>query len=261
MNNNPSPHNPHLHNPHFEAEPFFFEGKGSNGILLMHGFTSTCAEVRALGRVLNKAGFTVSGILLPGHGTEPADLNRTRWQDWAAAADKAYQELAGRCQRVFVGGESTGGLLALYLATQHPQIAGVLAYAPALNLTLRWYQKVQLQIFSPFVPGLQKGDLEGNTTWQGYRVNPLKGLIQLIKLQDEVRPNLSKITQPVLIVQSKADRTIDPLSAQMLYDQIRSPVKELHWLEKSGHCVLLDEEQHMVNRLTIDFLFKVQGMG
>ena len=33
-----------------------------------------------------------------------------------------------------VGGESLGGLLALYLASEHPQAAGVLAYASALMI-------------------------------------------------------------------------------------------------------------------------------
>jgi carboxylesterase len=253
--------NPHLHNPQLEADPFFLEGKGQYGVLLMHGFTATCSEVRGLGRVLNRAGFTVSGPMLPGHGTQPADLNRTRWQDWTAAMERAYQDLAGRCQRVIVGGESTGALLALYLAAQHPQIAGVLAYAPALKLPMRWHQKIQLQLFAPFVPFLDKDDLEGNSTWQGYKVNPLKALIQLTRLQDAVRAELPKITQPVLIVQGRQDSTIDPLSPQIVHDTIRSTVKELHWMDNSGHCVLLENEHHLVNRLTIDFLFKIQGMG
>ena len=38
---------------------------------------------------------------------------------------------------MIIGGESMGALLALYLASEHPEAAAILAYAPALKLKLR----------------------------------------------------------------------------------------------------------------------------
>jgi carboxylesterase len=67
------------------AEPFFYRG-GSRGILLLHGFTATPAETRWLGQHLGGEGYTVFGPRTPGHGTDPHDLARYRWQDWYAAA-------------------------------------------------------------------------------------------------------------------------------------------------------------------------------
>jgi len=199
------------------------------------------------------------GPLLPGHGTRPEDLNRIRWQDWTAAAEAAYADLSKRCKRVFVGGESNGALVALYLASQHPEIAGVLAYAPAVRPILTTWQVIQLYLASPFVATLPKGDLEGNTTWQGYKVNPLKGVLQLRAFSKEVRRRLPQVKQPILIVQGRNDRTVYPAGAQEVYDRVGSTMKELHWMENSGHCVLLENEQHIVHRLTLDFLFKVKS--
>ena len=85
--------NPNLFNPHLEGDPFFWEG-GPTGILLVHGFTATPAEVRLLAKILHERGFTVAGPLLPGHGTKPEDLNRVRWQDWVEEGEKAYRQLA-----------------------------------------------------------------------------------------------------------------------------------------------------------------------
>ncbi len=47
-----------LRNPHLEGEPFFWEGPGSGpaGVLLVHGYTATPAEVRPLAQALWRAG-------------------------------------------------------------------------------------------------------------------------------------------------------------------------------------------------------------
>ena len=248
-----------LQNPHLDGQAFDLPGSGQNGVLLFHGFTATCAEVSRLGQILHRLGYTAVGPLLPGHGTRPEDLNHTRWQEWTAAAEEAYSDLSRRCRRVFVGGESNGALVALYLASKHPEIAGVLAYAPALKPYITPLQVLQLHLAAPFIASLSKGDLNGNSTWQGYKVNPLKGVLQLRLFVKVVRERLRLIKQPILVVQGKKDHTVDPSGAQLVYDRVASQVKELHWMENSGHCVLLENEQHLIHRLTMDFLFKVKA--
>jgi carboxylesterase len=248
--------NTYIVNAQFPGAAFELEGTRDEGFLLYHGFTATAYEVRGLGEVLNRAGYTVSAPMLAGHGTQPGDLNRIRWQDWLRNAKNEYQALAKTCGRVYVGGESTGGLVALYLAATHPEIAGVLAYAPALQLPIKWWQRLQISLIAPFVAGMPKKGIEETTTWQGYKVNPLKGLLQLLALQVEVRRCLPQIHQPLLVVQGKQDGTIDPRSSQIVYDTVSSKVKELHWMDHSGHCVLLDPEQEDVFRFTLEFLEK-----
>src|SRR4030042_845478 len=114
-----------LRNPQLEGSSFYWKA-GPTGVLLCHGFTATTAEVRLLGQVLFAQGYTVAPPLLPGHGTTPQDCNRYSWQDWYASVEQTYQQLASLCKRVMIGGESTGALLILYLASQHPEISGIL---------------------------------------------------------------------------------------------------------------------------------------
>lgn len=246
-----------FHNPHLDGAPFDLPG-GEKAALLIHGFTATPHEVRKLGGVLNRTGLRVVGMLLPGHGQTPEALNKTRWQDWYESCNTRLQELLGQHSKVFVGGESLGGLLALLLAARNPAVAGVLAYAPALRLSLTTADVIKLKLAAPFVASQPKTDLEGNKTWQGYKVNPLKAVLQLMAAQETVKTELAMVTQPALIVQGKLDQTIDPQSAQMVYDSIGSTLKEIHWMERSGHCVLLEKEVHVINRLTMDFIYKVK---
>ncbi len=240
-------------NPNLVGNPFHWEA-GKIGILLCHGFTATTAEVRPLAEILYARGYTISAPLLPGHFTTPGDLNKVTWQDWVNAVDKCYHNLAVQCQQVFVGGESTGALLALYLASKHSEISGILAYAPVLRLNISLPQKILLRLCSPFIPSIRKKDPHGNQRWQGYAVNPLKGVNQLIRLQNEVTRNLYRITQPTLIVQGCLDETVHPESPKLIADLVNSNEVEIHWMEKSSHVVILDSELEEIAHITQQFI-------
>ncbi|MBU0511595.1 MAG: alpha/beta fold hydrolase [Chloroflexi bacterium] len=250
-------HKPSLiYNPHLPGGPFFWEG-GASGVLLIHGFTATTAEVRPLAKSLHARGYTVAGPVLPGHNTTPKDINRYSWEDWVATAEESYRELADRCERVFVGGESTGGVLALYLGSNHPTISGILTYAPALKLNISPWDVVIIRLLAPFIPYIPKkkpSDDNSDMAWKGYTVNPLKGTLQLLRLQHETLPLLPAIRQPILIIQGRLDATVRPDVPDTIYNGVNSAVKEIHWMEKSSHCVALDCEFDQVADITLRFL-------
>ena len=240
-----------IHNPHLEGGTFFWEG-GPVGVLLSHGYTASTAEVRRLGRFLHEQGYTVAGPLLPGHMTSPDEMNRCRWHDWTGAMEEAYQQVTTRCERVFVGGESMGALLALYLAHEYPEAVGLLIYAPALRISPK---KVALaRLFAPFIPYVRKRQIEPAERWQGYTVNPVPALVQLLHLQGEVRRRLPNIHQPLLLIQGRLDTDIDLRGVAVLHQEIASTYKEWHWMEKSSHAVILDHELAQVTELTQHFI-------
>jgi carboxylesterase len=247
-----------IYNPQLEGDPFLWEG-GPTGVLLIHGYTATTAEVRPLARILYQEGYTVAGPLLPGHNTRPEDANRYHWRDWVRSVEESYQRLAARCPRVVVGGESTGALLAIYLASGHPEIAATLAYAPALKLKLHPRQIALIRVLAPFVPYIRKQRMDDDPFWQGYTVYPLKGARELLRLQRQVRGCLPRINRPILIVQGRLDATVAPSAAETVHREVRSTVKELHWLPDSQHCVIIDREREQVNQLTLDFLRRVSA--
>jgi len=78
-----------------------------------------------------------------------------------------------------------------------------------------------------------------------------------MRLQKEVTLLLPRIHQPILLMQGRLDPTVHPSAPQTIYDRVGSPIKELHWLENSTHCVILDKERDRAANLTIDFLQRV----
>ncbi len=252
--------NENLVNPELDGDSFLWEA-GPTGVLLLHGLTATTAEVRLLAADLLARGYTVMGPLLPGHGTKPEELNGVTWQDWAWTAEASYQHLATLCRHVFVGGESTGAALALYLAEQHKEIAGVLCYAPAVKLAMPLHKKAQLYASAPFIEAIPKASAGDNPHWQGYKVNPLRAVQELIELGRVVRHNLGQITAPILVMQGRHDQTVAPDAGRIILENARSELKELVWLEKSGHIILLEEEREIITRLTARFMQQALASG
>lgn len=247
-----------LVNPHLEGSAFLWEA-GPVGVLLSHGYTATPAETRPLAQALHQKGYTVCGPLLPGHGTTIEDCNRHGWKDWLAALETAYRQLTLRCEKVFIGGESLGGLLALAMAEQHPQAAGVLLYAPALRFQSN--QTWAIPLIALFKTAWRKrshGPSAADALWQGYPVYPLRGLAQLCALQRRVRPRLPAIRRPLLILQGRLDRTVAADVPEEIVRNVHSPIRQMHWLEHTAHCVILDAERDLAAQLTLNFLEALQ---
>jgi carboxylesterase len=245
-----------IYNAHLDGSDFLLES-GNTAVMLIHGFTATTSEVRPLAKILFEKGFTVAGPLLPGHYTKPEDLNNIIWQDWINTVDNLYKELKHTYNQVIVGGESMGGLLALYLASLYHEIKAVLTYAPALRLNLNWFQKWQVRLLAKLNMSIHKEDLGEDELWQGYYSYPLRGTTQLLNLQNEVRTRLHQIHQPILIIQGRLDPTVHSDVPDMIYNAVCSDLKEVIWMENSQHCVIIDKEMDQVAQYTLEFLSRV----
>lgn len=114
------------------AEPVYTLGN-NRGVLLLHGFTGSPYEMKELGELFQKKGFSVSIPLLAGHGTSEKDLKKCKWYDWFEDAKNALFDLRKRCKSIVVIGLSTGATLALHLAA-HYQLEGLVALSPAIIL-------------------------------------------------------------------------------------------------------------------------------
>ncbi len=192
-------------NPQLDPGAFTLAG-GAVGCLLLHGFTGSPPEMRLLGEFLNRRGVTVSAPLLAGHGTTPEALSHTRWQDWVASAEEAWEALRQSCTAIVVGGLSMGAVLACHMAALHPEAAGLVVYSPAIRLANPWLGLTPALCWA--VKQWPKGTGDDLTdpqarqrTWH-YSTYPTAGLNELRKLQHVVRRELGHIRVPALVLYS-----------------------------------------------------------
>ena len=235
---------------HEFAKEFYFKGNNT-GILLIHGFTGTPSEMRFFGEFLRDKGYTVKGILLKGHGTTPEDMKKCSYRDWIHGAVEGYKSLKQECDEVFAVGLSMGGLLSLYLARNY-DIRG----AAILSAPIRIHGRTAALAFIErnFKTYILRKPEKKDINVIGYDKSPLISVHNLFKLIRYVKANLKYIEKPVLVMQSYGDRTVSPLSANIIYNNIGSRDKSIIYLHKSGHVITCDNEKEQVFREVYNFI-------
>ncbi|MER7500002.1 alpha/beta hydrolase [Nonomuraea pusilla] len=235
------------------AEPYHHQA-GQVGVLLCHGFTGTPQSLRPWGEFLAGHGVSVSLPRQPGHGTRWQEMNRTRWEDWYAEVEKAFEDLRGRCADVFVAGLSLGGCLALRLAEVHGEaIRGVIAVNPSIanDVPLLRLAPV-LKWFLPSVPGVAGDVKKPGVTELGYTRTPVKAAASLPRLWSLVQADLAKVTQPLLVFHSTEDHVVKPTSVAIIRRKV--PQATIEELTDSYHVATLDNDADRIFAGSLDFI-------
>lgn len=243
-----------------DAEPYH-AGNGPTGVLLCHGFTGSPVAMRPWAEHLAAAGFRVALPRLPGHGTAWQDLNRTSWRDWYAAVERELETLAAECEQVFVAGLSMGGALALRLAAQHPDtVHGLVLVNPAVALAdPRLLALPLLKHVVPSLAGIANDIAKPGVDEGAYSRNPLRALHSQTFLWSDVRGQLDRVRQPVLLCLSDTDHVVDPSSARVLRAELGSADLTEVALHRSLHVATLDHDAELIFTSSLDFIQRVSA--
>jgi carboxylesterase len=257
-------------------------GNGDAAVLLIHGLTGTPVEMRAVGRGLAAAGFSVYGMQLAGHCGSDNDLLQTGWRDWYRGVEHAWQDIASRHANVFVAGLSMGALMAMHLSAQHPgRIRGLGLYSttliydgwaiPKLAFLLPLFlrtpigkryrfienfpygiknERVRRVVHAAMVSG-QSG-AAGNLGMLGLSLRELRQLIGVVMKE------LPSIRTPALVLQARQDDVTSPRNAEYLARHLAGPVR-VEYLEDCYHMITIDQQRDDVVRLSAEFFRRCLG--
>jgi len=227
------------------------------GCLCIHGFTGGPYEVEPLANFLREnTNWLVELPTLPGHGGGLELLRGISYQEWIQEAEQALQNLLNKCSTVFLVGFSMGGVISGYLATKYPIEKLILLSAAAYYVN----PKQLLQDIKEMASDGIRGTLSDNELFQRYRKKiietPFTATFQFQRLVKQLKPTLSEIKVPTLIVQGELDGIVPKKSASYLYNTISSKERELMYLPKSKHLVCHGRDKEELFKAVERFLIK-----
>ncbi len=229
-------------------EPFLLKG-GKEGILMIHGFSSSPFECRKLAKYFNRKGYTVYAPLLTGHGTSPEHLAVSKWHQWISDAQNGLSLLEKMCDKIWILGNSMGGNVAISIPEKSQKVKGLICMSTPIRF------KMKLMLFRYIVPLLRRIKIFQKKFYskrylerlrkfrtRSYQIIPLSSLAHLQKMIKFSIKKIKDIKLPLLVVQARPDSYLDERGAEYLYLHSQSTVKQLLWVNQSYHNIIGDEK-------------------
>ncbi|WP_374721492.1 alpha/beta hydrolase [Peribacillus tepidiphilus] len=240
-----------------QPQPFTFEG-GKRAVLLLHGFTGNSADVRMLGRYLEARGYTCHAPIYKGHGVPPEELVHTGPKNWWKDVMMAYDFLKRKGhEEIAAVGLSLGGVFSLKLGYTVPIKGIVPMCAPMYIKSEEVMYKGVLEYAREYKKREGKSKEQIEQEMEQFVKTPMNTLKALQDLISDVRNNVKRITSPTFVVQARHDNMINTDSANIIYNEVNTDLKEIKWYEESGHVITLDKERDQLHEDVYQFLEKL----
>jgi esterase/lipase len=181
------------------------------GILLIHGLLDSPMMLKSLYDHFEKQGFLVRSLLLPGHGTRPADLLNVTLESWLETVRYGISTFGDEVDKLYLLGFSTGAGIALHHALHGLRCDGLILFAPPHRLANRFAGLSRyLRAFkwiSPNAAWLLKADDNDYAKYQSLCYNAIYQVVKLARLLKAERSTSLKI--PLFVVASQEDEAVD----------------------------------------------------
>ncbi|MBN2160820.1 MAG: alpha/beta hydrolase [Spirochaetes bacterium] len=249
------------------GRPFFLRHFfGRKGVILVHGYMAAPEEIRPLADFLYNKGYSVYGPRLRGHGTAPEDLATRNWAKWYDSVGRAYIIMKNSMKSLVIGGFSTGAGLALLQTANKPgRFKGVFSINAPLRLqNISSKLSSAVVMWNKFLTSIRvnRGKMEfvSNTPENqhiNYFRNPVKGVDELGKLMNEVEGQLSRVTDPAVIIQGSNDPVVNPVSGLEIFERLGTEQKQLFRIYANHHGIIRGKESEEVKNRVLEFLKKI----
>tara|TARA_B110000495_G_C23006433_1_gene594603 strand:+ start:182 stop:949 length:768 start_codon:yes stop_codon:yes gene_type:complete len=243
----------------FDINNYEFNKGCKRGVYLIHGFTSSTYEFLDLSKYLSENGFYVKLDNLPGHGTTVDDCNNTKYTEWIDHVERGVAEVASKCDEVHVISISMGAILGLHLATVFP-LASLVEAAVVFQFKDEFSVRVLVPLLNWLITKQDKFlqyKKEGGQKLKyfGYTEYPMKALNEMRKMTNAVRPRLSKVKCPTMLVHTRTDLTSIFENYHIVKNSISSEKQTDLILEKSTHNLFAEGiEQAFIFENILTFL-------
>ncbi len=245
-------------------------------VVLIHGLCSHSGRWESLVEAIHRAGIAAYAIELQGFGETSGQRGHI------PSFSRYYADILSLIalvrkhhpdNKVFLLGESMGGLIAFVLASIIPHIAnGVICYSPAFKSKLSFSTADTLKIFFallyrrsktfevPFTAAMCTRDEEWQTTLDQDPLAPRRAsaqmLVNIVAQQRCALSVLKKISVPVLIQLSGGDRIVDARESKKIFRKLVLEDKTLIDYPEYAHALSVDSGRELVFMDTLAWIVR-----
>lgn len=188
------------------------------GFLLIHGLTDSPYLLRDVAASLREAYpcALLRGVLLPGHGTVPADTFNMHYEDWLRITDYGVNSFRGEVNALYMVGFSTGTALSALYADVHRDedlVRGLIMLSPAIEA------KSSLAFLSPYLrwfrDWLSQGPEDDYARYASFSLNAGAEFYRLTRRLNSA--DFAALNVPVFMAGSGDDATVNMESAREFF--------------------------------------------
>lgn len=258
-----------------------YNPRSQTGILFIHGLTGNPTEMKPVARVLEKAGYRTEVPLLPGHGAGVKEMLMSTHKEWLEGLREAYRGLATSCSKVFVCGLCASAGLAVALASEVEDLAGVVLIStqfrkiskdmpatrhllplgsvfPFLRRICYWTEKPPYGVKDKGLQQMITSSIEESKQNKSKDYGTFRTYVETIyqsqKVASIARNNAPKVRCPALVIHSLEDSWFGIDNAAEVYTSLGSIDKSVVLLSGCDHVLTIDLRKNEVARQVLQFV-------
>lgn len=208
-------------------------------ILIIHGFAGSIEEVFPLATYFNEKGYQTRLVKLHGHQGSRKELAKSSYSQWLNSVREEYAILKKTSKNIIVIGFSMGGLLAINLHKELNFNAVISICTPIKYWNLKIIFQNLLSDFKHKSPTYLKKYLNSATI-------PFRSLLNFRILLYKTQKCIHLIDVPIFIAHSALDDTAHYKSANFIYENTISTIKQLIFYPNSEHKICLGVERNQL---------------
>ena len=223
-------------------------------ILVIHGFAGGTYDEEELANYLElNREFDVFQFTLPGH---ERNLSKVEHQEWISSSEEQIEWLIKNgYNKIYLIGHSMGGVIATYLASKYKEVKKIVLAAPAFHYLNVIKNDLNVSKSLKIAPKIIKdyGSDEVIARMLKFNVSVIKEFMDLVKHYYDYP---KYVTCKVLILQGKTDSLVPVSSSQYVYNNLKSRIKKLVFLEDVTHDIFRSNKKEQIFRIVEKFLKK-----
>lgn len=228
----------------------------SVGIILLHAYTGSPADVNLLARKLNREGYGVLCPLFRGHDDPHVEnLLSVTVETWANQTQAAVEYMQVKYEQVLIFGLSMGGIFATWAMSQsHFNLqAGGVFNSPVITPSRPNLDNAFTRYAKTLYSNLGK-ESEFEADYSTIMERHHHQLDLLNDFIESFSPQLANITQPFYIAQSLKDELIDSRSGKLLRDRLVQAPVAYHDFPENSHVITVNRNRQDLEDSLIHFI-------